>query len=482
MANQVVAKTLNYENTLPAPLGDDFYNHATVTGFFEQRYKCVPNTGETDPANCKPANGPVTGHYEPDYADHHDGRGFTKTSDRVIREMQDKSYNVDRIWTSGDDPNVIPEQYYDGTDIPPEFRKPTFPWNGSGADLLGDINGGRNIVFHRDHGWNYGWAHPYLSNADVPSMTNGTRLPVVFGVNCASATFDIPGSPSFVEAMIEKPDGGAVAGFGDTQVSPTWPNNHMAYGFFDAMFPDLIPNFGSATFTHRLGDILLSGKNYMAAKNDGGAEYQEHYLYHLLGDPSMQLWADDPKVFEIPKIHVDYKSIAHVNPGDPVFQVAVHLDGGAGQPQSLGTIATLFSGDKAIGRGIVGADGNVTITPDEGTNGNNLHVALDQDGALPAQKDVAGASKMSIQCPSDGTAPGTLPVNGTLEGPAAGATVHVHWAGPGGAAFDHNVTARADKTWQDRQAVGAGQWTVTATFDGDASSGQASASCSFRAG
>ena len=28
----------------------------------------------------------------------------------------------------------------------------------------------------------------------------------------------------------------------------------------------------------------------MAAKNDGGGEYQEQYLYHLLGDPSAEAW------------------------------------------------------------------------------------------------------------------------------------------------------------------------------------------------
>jgi hypothetical protein len=273
-----------------------------------------------------------------------------------------------------------------------------------------------------------------------------------------------------------------VAGFGDTQVSPTWPNNHMALGFFDAMFPGLLPNFGSPTFTHRLGDILLSGKAYMASQNDGTAEYQEHYLYHLLGDPSLQMWAAEPTVFDPTKVNINYKAIAHVNPGDPVFQVLVHVGGGgAHDPAPRGTIATLFSGDRAIGRGIVGGDGNVTISPNDGTNGNNLHVALDQDGALPAQKDVAGSSKMTIQCPSDPSAPGTLALDGTLNpGPGAGATVHVHYSGPGGAAVNHDVTTRAGGVWQDRQAFTSGQWTVTATFDGNASFGQASASCTFR--
>ena len=55
-----------------------------------------------------------------------------------------------------------------------------------------------------------------------------------------------------------------------------------------------MPNFGSTTPTKRLGDILQSGKGYVANQWDGTAEYQELYLYHLLGDPSGQMWSNDP--------------------------------------------------------------------------------------------------------------------------------------------------------------------------------------------
>jgi hypothetical protein len=487
-ANAVVDKIVKYETSLPAPPGDDFYGHATVTSFFEQRYKCVLNQGQPEPPNCKEANGPITGHYEPDYEDHHDGRGFTKTAETIQNVMsQQYGHVVDRVYTKGDDPNVIPEQYYDGTPLPPHLQFPGFPWNGTGADLLADYNDGRFAILHRDHGWNYGWANPYLTTADTPSLTNGTQLPVVFGVDCSSATFDIPGSPSFVETQVMKPDGGAVAGFGDTQVSPTWPNNHMAYGFFDAPFPKLLPNFGSDTPTKRLGDILLSGKGYMAAKNDGTAEYREHYLYHLLGDPSGQMWSNDPIDIDVTKIDVERIPIAVPDPGGPVFKVRVNM-GEQGKP---GTVVTLTHNGEPVGRGIVNGPGNIEITPEVATPADGLKVEFDQDGALPDEKAIDQApsppagptdTTLSMRCPGSVRAGFATTFGGHLDPAFGDAPVKLHYARTGSStgAIDHTVTTNASGDWTDSVTfprTQTGQWHITATYDGDASHKPSSAQC-----
>ncbi|MEA2443709.1 MAG: hypothetical protein QOJ12_1001, partial [Thermoleophilales bacterium] len=490
-ANAVVDKITHYETTLPAPPGDDFYGHATVTAFFEQRYVCVLNNGAMDPPNCKPANGPVNAHYEPDYANHTDGRGFTKTAERIQNTMATQyGHTVDRVYTKGDDPQVIPEQYYDGTPLPANLLLPGFPWNGTGADLQADYNDGRFAILHRDHGWNFGWAHPYLTTADTPSLTNGTQLPVVFGVDCASGTFDLPGNPSFVETQVMKPDGGAFAGFGDTQVSPTWPNNHMALGFFDAPFPLLLPNFGSDTPTKRLGDILLSGKAYMAAKNDGGAEYQEHYLYHLLGDPSGQMWSNDPVDIDVTKINVNLIPIDVPNPGGPVFKVVVDM---GGLPAVQNTVVTLTRNGDAIGRGVVGAGGSVEITPEVATPSDGLKVEFEADGALPDEKAVDGTpqpapgpanTSMAIHCPSDPSFGTPATVTGHLDPAFAGAPIKLTYTKPGrgGRSFENTVMTNASGDWTDTQTFPRGDrgaWTVKATYAGDGSHNGSSADCGF---
>jgi hypothetical protein len=491
-ANAVVNKIVGYETTKPAdPATDDFFGHATVTAYFEQRLVCILNEGESGEPNCKAKNGPVTGHYVPDYDDHRDGRGFTKTAERIQNTMaQQYGHTVDRVYTKGDDPQVIPEEYYDGTPIPPNLLLPGFPWNGTGADLLNHYNDGRFAILHRDHGWNYGWANPYLTTSDTPSLNNGTQLPVVFGVDCASGTFDIPGSPSFVETQVMKPDGGAVAGFGDTQVSPTWPNNHMALGFFDAPFPLLLPSFGSETPTKRLGDILLSGKGYMASQNDGAAEYQEHYLYHLLGDPSGQMWSNDPIDIDVTKIDVKLIPIPVPDPGGPAFKVLVDM---GGLPAVQNTVVTLYRNSGAIGRGIVGAGGSVEITPEVATPSDGLKVEFEQDGALPDEKAIDGTppppagpadTSMGIQCPSDPSFGTPATVRGHLDPAFAGAPVRLTYtkAGAGGRSFESTVMTNASGDWTDTQTFPRGDrgaWTVNAAYAGDASHKPSSAECDF---
>jgi hypothetical protein len=54
-----------------------------------------------------------------------------------------------------------------------------------------------------------------------------------------------------------------------------------------------------------------------------------------------------------------------------------------------GTVGTLFDGDRAIGRAVV-RDGEAVIAPDAETDGRDLTVSLQQDGALPARVRVEG--------------------------------------------------------------------------------------------
>jgi hypothetical protein len=461
-ASAVVAKILSYENTMPAPSGDDFYKHATVTGYFQP---------EED------ANGHIV------YSNHRDTRGFTKTTDTVWRAMKGAGYDVDRLWTT-DNSKVDPEQYYDGTNIPGNLRRPAFDWDAGTGDLLNAYNGGRFLVFHRDHGWLNGWAAPSFTSANIPDLHNGSKLPVVFAVNCSSARFDLPSDPSFVEEQVELPSGGAVAGFGDTRDSPSFPNNHMALGFFDALFPSTVPGFGSPSPTRRLGDVLLSGKAYMASQDGldgqgGGDTYYEHQLFHLLGDPSMQMWAAPPVQLDTARIESVWRTISNPDPGGPRFQVEVSFaDAGA-----QGTVATLFRGDEPIGRGVVGADGKVTIVPEKVTDTNGLEVRLQQEGALPAQDDVtrgtpAQATSLTLTGPGKFRFDTPTTFSGNLtSGPSAAPVKVVYTRDSNGETISHDVTTDASGNYTDTITIPRakqGAWHAQAFYSGDADHGASS--------
>ena len=90
---------------------------------------------------------------------------------------------------------------------------------------------------------------------------------------------------------------------GDTRNSPTWANNAITRGFFDAVWPDLLPSDGGSDSIVRLGDILNYGKAYMAgqvgvtqtagsissSQSDGNI-----VMWHVFGDPTLELWTGKP--------------------------------------------------------------------------------------------------------------------------------------------------------------------------------------------
>jgi hypothetical protein len=310
----------------------------------------------------------------------------------------------------------------------------------------------------------------------------------VFGIDCASATFDRPASPSFVEQQIERVGGGAVAGFGDTRNSPSNPNSHMGLGMIDALFPSAAPGFGSSTPSRRLGDVLLSGKAYMASQagfegqSAGDTEF-EHYLYHLLGDPSMQMWAATPTNFDPAKIDTKWRDVTPANPGDPVFQVEVNFAQDGSEPPAGGTVVTLFHGSEVIGRGIVGDDGRVTINPDVKTDTRSLTVALNQDGVLPAHDTVdqgnpAQPTSLSLSGPSTVSFGKPAAFGGTLSPAFADAPVKlVYTFETTGATVEHTATTSASGDYGDTITIPRnqrGSWHVQASYAGDATHGASS--------
>ncbi len=283
-ANTVVTKIINYEKT--PPFNVSFYSNATIAAQFQCCRNDVGTAGT-------------------------DQRTFIEVSEFCRNVLLGKGKTVQRIYTKTG-PSTTPARYYDGTPLPGALGPGSgFTWSGSTADISAAWNAGRFLMIHRDHGWQEGWVHPVFENPNVDAVTNGSLLPVVFSVNCASGFFDNEtaggaygtsvGGVYFVERALRKADGGAVGVLGDSRNSPSWPNSALLRGFMDAMYPSAIPSFGDATTHRRLGDILNHGKLYMWSQYAGtGDGRDELYLWHCFGDPTMQIWLSNPNIIKFP--------------------------------------------------------------------------------------------------------------------------------------------------------------------------------------
>ena len=225
----------------------------------------------------------------------------------------------------------------------------------------------------------------------------------------------------------------------------------------------------------------------MATKNGVGyqsaaATYQEHYLYHLLGDPSAQVWANLPTQIDVGKI--DVGRIPVDGPGPP-FRVLVNM---RGQAAPRGAVVTLFQRGTPIGRAIVGA-GAVEITPEVAEGTDDLTVAIEQDGSPPAQKAVESgpseplATTSTVRCPSDTRMNRATTFGGHLDPGFAGTQVKLTYTRTSSGtpmSFERTATTDAGGDWTDtvtftRPQIG--RWRVTAAFHGDSSHKPSSAQC-----
>jgi Peptidase family C25/Propeptide_C25 len=396
-----------------------------------------------------------------------ENRTFIQFAETVRNGLVNRGVTVDRIYD--DSPAATPLKFNDGTDLPAALKKPTFAWDGDGADVTAAWNDGRFLVVHRDHGWSDGWGHPGYNTANVDALTNGGELPVVMSINCSSAAYDYD-ETSFAQNALVKPDGGAVGVFGDTRDSPSWHNSQIALGFVDGLLPSVLPAEGPA-LKQRTGDALINGKLRLAGlappsgpgiTGGDGSTRNELYLWHYFGDPSMQMWGggNPPIVFDPNVFKAVYKELANPPiPGPPPYLVEVTLPAGlAGQP-----IGLLRNGE-VIGKAIAG-NGVASIPATFGDGApkpGELSIALEADGAQPVSAPVDGVPKapttLAQSCPDDVPfgSEAEITVSGTLAGAPAGSTVDVKFEAPDGFTPGRTVMVPATVDAQ-------GEWTATVT-------------------
>lgn len=299
-ANTVIDKIVGYEKTPPFAPG--FYRNMSFAAYFQCCRNDVADDGRTV-------------------------RSFIETAELVRDGVSSLGYTVERIYTTDtsyeDDyaaagRDATPRKYRNGAPLPADLAPGSgFAWDGDSTDVIDAFNDGRFLVFHRDHGWSGGWGDPSFTTANIDSLTNGNKLPVVYSVNCASGFFDNETSGGNVnglywaEKLLRKEGGGSVGIIGDTRNSPTWANSALSRGLFDATWPSVVPEGGN-TSIRRLGDIMNYGKSYLAGQvgvaQTAGSVSQtsandDIILYHVYGDPTMQMWTSNPWHIKLPRLY-----------------------------------------------------------------------------------------------------------------------------------------------------------------------------------
>ena len=120
-------------------------------------------------------------------------------------------------------------------------------------------------------------AEGLMTNADVPNLTNGDRLPVVLALSCHLGFHGLPGFDALGEHLVLDGGGGAVA-----VIAPSWLSRHGEAGNLgDRFFRQLFVEDQSV-----LGDAWNEA---LSRARDLGVAGELLQTYQLLGDPALNL-------------------------------------------------------------------------------------------------------------------------------------------------------------------------------------------------
>jgi hypothetical protein len=140
------------------------------------------------------------------------------------------------------------------------------------------FNAGAKMVNYIGHGGlNYLAGERLLQNDDLVGLFNGDRLPIFTAFSCVVGRFSVPGYETLSEALLRKPDGGALVVWAPTGASVNSQAMKLANGLFSALFEEGRREVGSAV------------RRAMEAYRIQGGPVFLPKIYNLLGDPAIKI-------------------------------------------------------------------------------------------------------------------------------------------------------------------------------------------------
>lgn len=225
-------------------------------------------------------------------------RKYMKTMEAIREHMITLGFDVERAYVSSN--NIQPQFYRDGTLVPQEVKDSIVDGDTATDMMISGTAEGQLIIGHRDHGGPSGWSHPSFNKSHLDAITS--EYPTIFySINCLTGQFDLAGpSESFAEKILRM-KGGSPSLIAASRVSGTWRNDSLIKALFDAMWAGVLPTFPGSTASYpvkynRLGDILNYAKSYLPVAHSGdNAGIKDHFeIYHVIGDPTIELWKAKP--------------------------------------------------------------------------------------------------------------------------------------------------------------------------------------------
>ncbi|UCE17820.1 MAG: hypothetical protein JSV84_13215, partial [Gemmatimonadota bacterium] len=221
------------------------------------------------------------------------------------------------------------------------------------------INSGVSFVNYRGFvGWG-GWTSPPGDFSNIYSLQNGFMLPVVTDMTCSEAAFfgDCAAEAWLRAGTVMNPRGGIAAigpSAGNTKV---YFNNVLDGAFYAGILDDSLTTIGQA-FARAKMELYMQ---YPLNRGPGHAWNSVEcyfYMYTLIGDPSLAMWTDIPRLFT-----VEHPAVIEV--GSNIFKVRVR---NSGHRPVEGAYVCLTGGGEILSGDFTGSGGEVRlpVSPEAG--------------------------------------------------------------------------------------------------------------------
>jgi hypothetical protein len=163
--------------------------------------------------------------------------------------------------------------------FPRQLYAPAAGVSGGNAEIASALGKGDWLVAYFGHGSINMWGKDRLfTNEDVDTLASQSRLPVVIQMTCLTGLFSHPKVESLSEALLWKPQGGAVATLAPTSLTLPFDQTFLSGPLAEAVLSD-----PQAT----LGQVLLNARRKVPVEDRGALDVMLTFL--LLGDPALRI-------------------------------------------------------------------------------------------------------------------------------------------------------------------------------------------------
>lgn len=197
-------------------------------------------------------------------------------------------------------------------------------WDAGADDITQTLRDGTFMLIHRDHGSYKAWSEPYFNNNYINNLDN-EQLTFIMSANCQTGHFGYSenGGDCLAERFL-RIENGAVGIVAASELSFSYVNDTYVWGFFDYLYPDFMPEYGTQNidfqypaFANAYGKYFLEQSSF---PYNASLKTLTNNLFHYFGDAYLCLYSEVPR----------HLSVSHANgvlPG--TMSVKIYADEGA---------------------------------------------------------------------------------------------------------------------------------------------------------